>query len=142
MTFGGRHPWVEDDLWWRTTFSGRQPSVDLCIMPKQNNTIFLGFDSIEINLVCPNISETKALILAHIMLLNRCYCSAWSRFQVQNQSFEPKQNTKLTLDPPTTTTTHPPTYRKLFDLVSRFYIDQRAINPKSPQSFAPPASKH
>ena len=26
------------------------------------------------------------------------YCSAWSRSQVQNQSFRPKQNTKLTVD--------------------------------------------
>jgi len=28
-TFGGRHPLVKDDLWWRlkTTFGGRRPSV-------------------------------------------------------------------------------------------------------------------
>ena len=34
------------------------------------------------------------------------FCSAWSRSQIQNQSFGPKQNTKITVDhyPP------PPTY--------------------------------
>ena len=35
------------------------------------------------------------------------FCSAWSRSQIQNQSFGRKQSTKLTVD-------HPPTYRKLF----------------------------
>ena len=28
MTFGGRHPLVEEDLWWRTAFGERQPSVE------------------------------------------------------------------------------------------------------------------
>ena len=39
-------------------------------------------------------------------------CTAWSRSQVRNQSFGPKQNTKLTVDHPQPTTT---TYRKLFE---------------------------
>ena len=25
---GGRHPWVEDNLWWKITFGGRRPSVE------------------------------------------------------------------------------------------------------------------
>ena len=39
------------------------------------------------------------------------YCSAWSRSQVQNHSFVPNQNTKLTVDPPPPPPpphTHPP----------------------------------
>ena len=36
---------------------------------------------------------------------SRGFCSAWSRSQVQNQSFGPKQNNKLTVDP----LHHPPT---------------------------------
>ena len=32
-TFGGRQPFVEDDLWWKTTFGGRQPSVAFFYFP-------------------------------------------------------------------------------------------------------------
>ena len=46
------------------------------------------------------------------MFVAGVYCSAWSRSQVQNQSFGPKQNTKLTVDPQPPT--HQPPYRKLF----------------------------
>ena len=74
------------------------------------------------------------------------FCSAWSRSQVRNQRFGPKQNTKLTgkNHPPPTThpapTTHlPKTFRTVpgfvwgQDSVRRLPIDQRAMTP----NFAP-----
>ena len=86
-------------------------------------------------------SENK--FVTNKLMLSQYFCSASSRSQVQNQSFGPKQNTKLTLNH------HPPTYRKFFEgfqasygaktqYVCRLHIDQRAITPNFtplPQSF-------
>ena len=70
------------------------------------------------------------------IVLTHCSLLLFSLVQVQNQSFGPKQNAKLTVDPPT----HLPiTFRRVLgfvrgqDSVCRLHIDQRAITP----NFAP-----
>ena len=35
-TFGGRRPYVEDDLMWKTTFGGRRPLVEEDLRGKMN----------------------------------------------------------------------------------------------------------
>ena len=66
-------------------------------------------------------TERKLIVSAKIierMLNLNTYCSAWSRSQVQNQSFGPKQNTKLTVDnkfPSCAAPSPPTTYLKLFE---------------------------
>ena len=43
MTFIGKQRLVEDDLWWKMTFGGRQPSVedDPCMLPSLLCGIFV-----------------------------------------------------------------------------------------------------
>ena len=58
---------------------------------------------------------------------NSLYCSAWSRYQFQNQSFGPKQSTKLTVDPPP-----PPTHLpKTFCMVLGFFWGHSISQSKS-----------
>ena len=39
--FGRRQPLVEDDLQWKTTFSGRRPLVDRCMLPAYRHASIL-----------------------------------------------------------------------------------------------------
>ena len=44
VMIGGRHPWVEDNLWWKITFGGRRPSVEQPLVEEglRQKTTFAG----------------------------------------------------------------------------------------------------
>ena len=62
MTFGGRPLSVEDNLRWKTTFSGRQPSLDPCCVLR-----FAAFFPFKLNIA---ITMPKITILSFVFFKN------------------------------------------------------------------------